>query len=200
MSSLNSGDCFLLVTAEHCVVWIGEFSNVIERAKVGAADDCASKFSRVCLNLSIKDTSATLEPEHRQLIDVSPSHLHSPLRAHTHTRTCRHARARVHTHTGTDTHLCCSSNTRFQAAPLFPNAGLSRHFLINICLSPHPPHWLLLTRFIMNCPSTRWLSFTSDPLKWPPLQKKDSSLIYVYLLRTRTFRQKETRNELQPVN
>ncbi|XP_075875729.1 supervillin-like isoform X2 [Nelusetta ayraudi] len=32
-SSLNSGDCFLLVTAEHCVVWIGEFSNVIERAK-----------------------------------------------------------------------------------------------------------------------------------------------------------------------
>ncbi|CAL9689448.1 unnamed protein product [Knipowitschia caucasica] len=32
-SSLNSGDCFLLVTAEHCFVWIGEFSNVIERAK-----------------------------------------------------------------------------------------------------------------------------------------------------------------------
>ncbi|XP_045907637.1 supervillin-like isoform X3 [Micropterus dolomieu] len=32
-SSLNSGDCFLLVTPEHCVVWIGEFSNVIEKAK-----------------------------------------------------------------------------------------------------------------------------------------------------------------------
>ncbi|XP_061879159.1 supervillin-like isoform X2 [Entelurus aequoreus] len=32
-SSLNSGDCFLLVTPEHCFVWIGEFSNVIERAK-----------------------------------------------------------------------------------------------------------------------------------------------------------------------
>nr|XP_046263206.1 supervillin-like isoform X4 [Scatophagus argus] len=32
-SSLNSGDCFLLVTPEHCIVWIGEFSNVIERAK-----------------------------------------------------------------------------------------------------------------------------------------------------------------------
>lgn len=35
-SSLNSGDCFLLVTPEHCSVWMGEFSNVIERAKVQA--------------------------------------------------------------------------------------------------------------------------------------------------------------------
>nr|XP_020480346.1 LOW QUALITY PROTEIN: supervillin-like [Monopterus albus] len=33
MSSLNSGDCFLLVAPEHCFVWIGEFSNVIEKAK-----------------------------------------------------------------------------------------------------------------------------------------------------------------------
>ncbi|XP_071394136.1 supervillin [Centroberyx affinis] len=32
-SSLNSGDCFLLVTPENCFVWIGEFSNVIEKAK-----------------------------------------------------------------------------------------------------------------------------------------------------------------------
>ncbi|XP_037313242.2 supervillin-like isoform X9 [Pungitius pungitius] len=32
-SSLNSGDCFLLVAPEHCVVWLGEFSNVIEKAK-----------------------------------------------------------------------------------------------------------------------------------------------------------------------
>uniref|UniRef100_A0A8C2ZW62 Supervillin n=1 Tax=Cyclopterus lumpus TaxID=8103 RepID=A0A8C2ZW62_CYCLU len=32
-SSLNSGDCFLLVTPERCVVWLGEFSNVIEKAK-----------------------------------------------------------------------------------------------------------------------------------------------------------------------
>uniref|UniRef100_A0A671ULX4 Supervillin n=1 Tax=Sparus aurata TaxID=8175 RepID=A0A671ULX4_SPAAU len=32
-SSLNSGDSFLLVTPEHCIVWIGEFSNVIEKAK-----------------------------------------------------------------------------------------------------------------------------------------------------------------------
>ncbi|XP_067330432.1 supervillin-like isoform X4 [Channa argus] len=32
-SSLNSGDCFLLVTPEHCFVWIGEFANVIEKAK-----------------------------------------------------------------------------------------------------------------------------------------------------------------------
>uniref|UniRef100_A0A8C5E4T4 HP domain-containing protein n=1 Tax=Gouania willdenowi TaxID=441366 RepID=A0A8C5E4T4_GOUWI len=33
VSSLNSGDCFLLVTPEHCFVWVGEFSNVIEKAK-----------------------------------------------------------------------------------------------------------------------------------------------------------------------
>ncbi|XP_056266573.1 supervillin-like isoform X3 [Pseudoliparis swirei] len=32
-SSLNGGDCFLLVTPERCVVWLGEFSNVIEKAK-----------------------------------------------------------------------------------------------------------------------------------------------------------------------
>ncbi|XP_014875873.1 supervillin isoform X6 [Poecilia latipinna] len=32
-SSLNSGDSFVLVTPEHCFVWIGEFSNVIEKAK-----------------------------------------------------------------------------------------------------------------------------------------------------------------------
>ncbi|XP_041102929.1 supervillin-like isoform X3 [Polyodon spathula] len=32
-SSLNSGDCFLLVTPHHCFIWIGEFGNVIERAK-----------------------------------------------------------------------------------------------------------------------------------------------------------------------
>ncbi|XP_066508025.1 supervillin-like isoform X2 [Hoplias malabaricus] len=33
VSSLNSGDCFLLVTPEHCFVWMGEFANVIEKAK-----------------------------------------------------------------------------------------------------------------------------------------------------------------------
>ncbi|XP_038634965.1 supervillin-like isoform X3 [Scyliorhinus canicula] len=32
-SSLNSGDCFLLITAQHCFLWIGEFANVIERSK-----------------------------------------------------------------------------------------------------------------------------------------------------------------------
>ncbi|XP_041099905.1 supervillin-like [Polyodon spathula] len=32
-SSLNSGDCFLLVTPHHCFIWIGEFGNVIEKAK-----------------------------------------------------------------------------------------------------------------------------------------------------------------------
>ncbi|XP_016419995.1 supervillin a isoform X2 [Sinocyclocheilus rhinocerous] len=32
-SSLNSGDCFLLITSHYCFIWIGEFANVIEKAK-----------------------------------------------------------------------------------------------------------------------------------------------------------------------
>ncbi|XP_067286333.1 supervillin a isoform X4 [Pseudorasbora parva] len=32
-SSLNSGDCFLLITPHQCFIWIGEFANVIEKAK-----------------------------------------------------------------------------------------------------------------------------------------------------------------------
>ncbi|CAL1587914.1 unnamed protein product [Knipowitschia caucasica] len=31
--SLNSGDCYLLVTPEHCIVWSGEFANEQEKAK-----------------------------------------------------------------------------------------------------------------------------------------------------------------------
>ncbi|XP_068790567.1 supervillin isoform X17 [Struthio camelus] len=32
-SSLNSGDCFLLLTPHYCFLWVGEFANVIEKAK-----------------------------------------------------------------------------------------------------------------------------------------------------------------------
>uniref|UniRef100_A0A665VB62 Supervillin a n=1 Tax=Echeneis naucrates TaxID=173247 RepID=A0A665VB62_ECHNA len=32
-SSLNSGDCFLLITPHHSFIWTGEFANVIERNK-----------------------------------------------------------------------------------------------------------------------------------------------------------------------
>ncbi|NWS52655.1 SVIL protein, partial [Chunga burmeisteri] len=32
-SSLNSGDCFLLLTPHCCFLWVGEFANVIEKAK-----------------------------------------------------------------------------------------------------------------------------------------------------------------------
>ncbi|XP_039547051.1 supervillin isoform X2 [Pimephales promelas] len=31
--SLNSGDCYLLITPKHCFFWSGEFANVIEKAK-----------------------------------------------------------------------------------------------------------------------------------------------------------------------
>ncbi|KAJ8344855.1 hypothetical protein SKAU_G00290480 [Synaphobranchus kaupii] len=31
--SLNSGDCFLLVTPAHCFLWNGKFANVVEKAK-----------------------------------------------------------------------------------------------------------------------------------------------------------------------
>uniref|UniRef100_A0A8D3BJV4 HP domain-containing protein n=1 Tax=Scophthalmus maximus TaxID=52904 RepID=A0A8D3BJV4_SCOMX len=33
VSSLNSGDCFLLIAPHHCFIWTGEFANVIERNK-----------------------------------------------------------------------------------------------------------------------------------------------------------------------
>ncbi|XP_077592059.1 supervillin a [Stigmatopora nigra] len=32
-SSLNSGDCFLLIAPHHCFIWMGEFANVIEKNK-----------------------------------------------------------------------------------------------------------------------------------------------------------------------
>lgn len=32
--SLNSGDCFLLVSPERCFLWTGQFANDQERAKV----------------------------------------------------------------------------------------------------------------------------------------------------------------------
>lgn len=32
--SLNSGDCFLLVTPELCIVWSGEFASEQEKSKV----------------------------------------------------------------------------------------------------------------------------------------------------------------------
>ncbi|XP_039200070.1 supervillin isoform X22 [Crotalus tigris] len=32
-SSLNSGDCFLLLTPQFCFLWVGEFANIIEKAK-----------------------------------------------------------------------------------------------------------------------------------------------------------------------
>lgn len=39
-SSLNSGDCFLLITPHHCFIWTGEFANVIEKNKVWLLRGC----------------------------------------------------------------------------------------------------------------------------------------------------------------
>ena len=33
-SSLNSGDCFIVVTPDKIVQWLGDYCNVIEKAKV----------------------------------------------------------------------------------------------------------------------------------------------------------------------
>ena len=54
--SINSGDCFVLVTS-HCVwLWIGEFSNVIERSKVS---DNHSFICAVILYLAVISISSS---------------------------------------------------------------------------------------------------------------------------------------------
>ena len=35
--SINSGDCYVLVTPDKIIQWLGEYCNVIEKAKVGSA-------------------------------------------------------------------------------------------------------------------------------------------------------------------
>ena len=35
--SVNSGDCYILVTPEKIIAWEGQFANVIEKAKVRIA-------------------------------------------------------------------------------------------------------------------------------------------------------------------
>lgn len=50
-NSLSSGDCFLLVTREHCILWTGEFANKQERAKVrqpGLSEQKVSVSSAEC--------------------------------------------------------------------------------------------------------------------------------------------------------
>jgi len=52
VQSLNSGDCFLLVTPEHCIVWNGEFANEQERAKVSMRTiTCCVLLSMLMINL-----------------------------------------------------------------------------------------------------------------------------------------------------
>ncbi|KAG7276536.1 hypothetical protein CRUP_014277 [Coryphaenoides rupestris] len=46
-SSLNSGDCFLLVTRENCILWSGEFANDAEKAKLLHLEEGLSADSRL---------------------------------------------------------------------------------------------------------------------------------------------------------
>ena len=43
MKSLNSGDCFILATSDKLFLWLGEFCNVIERAKAQEVADFIQK-------------------------------------------------------------------------------------------------------------------------------------------------------------
>ncbi|XP_056153072.1 supervillin [Lampris incognitus] len=58
-SSLNSGDCFLLITPKHCFMWSGEFANVIEKAK---ASEMAS-FVQAKRDLGCKAPQVTILEE-----------------------------------------------------------------------------------------------------------------------------------------
>uniref|UniRef100_H3CLH1 Supervillin n=1 Tax=Tetraodon nigroviridis TaxID=99883 RepID=H3CLH1_TETNG len=63
-SSLNSGDCFLLVTPEICFIWMGEFSNVIERAKVtDLANYIHSKKDMGCRASHVKTIQEGVDPQ-----------------------------------------------------------------------------------------------------------------------------------------
>ncbi|CAM9366095.1 unnamed protein product [Lampetra planeri] len=57
--SLNSGDCFLLLTHQHCYLWIGEFANVIEKAK---ASDLAT-YIQTKRDLGCRASSITIIEE-----------------------------------------------------------------------------------------------------------------------------------------
>ncbi|KAJ8245939.1 hypothetical protein GJAV_G00261920 [Gymnothorax javanicus] len=57
--SLNSGDCFLLITPKHCYMWTGEFANVIEKAK---ASEMAS-FVQTKRDLGCKASHVTVLEE-----------------------------------------------------------------------------------------------------------------------------------------
>ncbi|KAK6329155.1 hypothetical protein J4Q44_G00011330 [Coregonus suidteri] len=57
--SLNSGDCYLLITPKHCFMWSGEFANVIEKAK---ASEMAS-FVQAKRDLGCKASQVTVLEE-----------------------------------------------------------------------------------------------------------------------------------------
>jgi len=52
-SSVNSGDCFVLVTPDSVIQWMGQYSNVIERAK------CSEVAQRILLKKDLGCSQAT---------------------------------------------------------------------------------------------------------------------------------------------
>ncbi|KAI1887252.1 hypothetical protein AGOR_G00187960 [Albula goreensis] len=63
--SLNSGDCFLLVTPTHCFLWIGQFANLTERAK---ASEMAS-FMQAKQDLGCKAPQVTILEEGSEAVE-----------------------------------------------------------------------------------------------------------------------------------
>ncbi|CAH1789919.1 unnamed protein product, partial [Owenia fusiformis] len=62
-SSINSGDCFILVTSDRVFCWLGEYANVIEKAKANELADMIQKKKEMgckCLK------EAAIIPEKRQ--------------------------------------------------------------------------------------------------------------------------------------
>ncbi|KAJ8389941.1 hypothetical protein AAFF_G00112260 [Aldrovandia affinis] len=73
--SLNSGDCFLLVTPTHCFLWNGEFANAIEKAKASemasflqAKQDMGCKAPQVTILEEGSDTDSSQSKEFWDLL------------------------------------------------------------------------------------------------------------------------------------
>ena len=67
LSSLNTGDCFILVTTKELFCWIGKYANTIEKAKVGNSPVISLKSLHslsIMLCLFVKNTNLHLVALH----------------------------------------------------------------------------------------------------------------------------------------